>query len=41
MAIIKWKGKWYSFSVNWPLMLLLTVLLVVLIAPLVQVVRGF
>ena len=40
MAMIKWKSKWYSFSVNWPLILLLTVLLVVLVAPLVQIVRD-
>ena len=41
MAIIKWKGRVYSFTVAWPLILVTLVLIVVLSIPLVRAIREF
>ena len=31
MAIIKWRGRWISFSVNWPLLIILAILVLTLL----------
>ncbi len=41
MAIIKWKGRLYSFTVAWPLILVILVLIAVLSIPLVKALREF
>jgi len=41
MAIIKWKGKVYSFTVAWPLILLTFFILIILIVPLIRALREF
>ena len=41
MAIIKWKGKVYSFTVAWLVILVALVLIVVLSIPLIRAIREF
>ncbi len=36
MAFIKWRGRWYSFSVAWQLILLSAMLGVILLIELLQ-----
>lgn len=41
MAIIKWKGRIYSFTVAWPLILVTLVLIAVLSISLIRALREF
>ena len=41
MAIIKWKGKVCSFTVAWPLILIIIMMFVVLSIPLIIAIQGF
>ena len=41
MAIIKWKGNIYSFTVAWPLILLGFIVAIALSVPLISAIRDF